>query len=135
MQRKVNVIRAHDFIRATEHGTIDFEHSVETLLEVVHAAARLEDFEILLDTRQAESNLTAHELWALVSVLGQHRDVFSRKTAVLCPEDRFQRVEFVVLCAQNRALNVQAFTSYEQAMEWLIAEAISDPGEPAEPTD
>jgi hypothetical protein len=34
---------------------------------------------------------------------------------------KFDRSRFFALCAENRGFNIQAFTSYEEAMEWLIA--------------
>jgi hypothetical protein len=41
---------------------------------------------------------------------------------VLCPLEKFDNARFFALCAENRGVNVHAFTSYEDAMEWLIAE-------------
>ena len=37
-------------------------------------------------------------------------------TTALRGQDRF-----LALCAENKGFNIQAFTSYEDAMEWLIA--------------
>lgn len=47
------------------------------------------------------------------------RKTFSCKTAVLCPAARFDNAAFFELCAHNRGLSVKAFTSFEDAMDWL----------------
>jgi hypothetical protein len=47
---------------------------------------------------------------------------FSPKTAVLCPRERFDYGEFFALCAESKGFEVRAFTSYEEAFEWLLAE-------------
>jgi hypothetical protein len=48
------------------------------------------------------------------------RNNFARRTAILCPLEKFDRSRFFALCAENRGFNIQVFTSYEEAMEWLI---------------
>jgi len=39
---------------------------------------------------------------------------------VLCPLEKFDHSRFFALCAENRGFSIRAFTSYEEAMEWLI---------------
>ena len=38
---------------------------------------------------------------------------------MLCPLDRFDRARFFALLAVSKGFDVEAFTSYEKAMEWL----------------
>ena len=40
-------------------------------------------------------------------------------TAVLCPMERFDRARFFALLADSKGFDVEAFTSYEEAMSWL----------------
>jgi hypothetical protein len=61
------------------------------------------------------------ELWFLAAELNKLNKDASRKIAVLCPLKEFDRAGFFALCAQNRGMQVQAFTSFEDAIEWLIA--------------
>lgn len=61
------------------------------------------------------------DLWYLAAELSNLHKAFSRKTAVLCPLEQFDHAGFFALCAQNRGLQVRAFTSFEDAIEWLIA--------------
>jgi hypothetical protein len=90
-------------------------------MDVASASASSAEYEILLDTRKAELEVSATDLWYLVAELGNFRKAFSRKTAVLCPLAPFDRAEFFALCAQNRGFHIRAFTSFESAIKWLIA--------------
>ena len=66
--------------------------------------------------------MSVTDLWYLAEALSTLRGAFNSKTAVLCPTERFDSAEFFALCAQNRGLRVQAFRSFEDAIEWFIAD-------------
>jgi hypothetical protein len=119
----IRIIHAHDFVRATAEGKLDFETSKKALIEVASATAHLVDYEILLDVRKAQSRMSVLDLWHLVAELGKLREAFSRKTAVLCPIEDFDDAAFFELCARNRGLRVRAFTSFEDAINWLSGTA------------
>ena len=121
MPTNIRIIHAHDFIKATPEGTLDRENSKKLLVEIAADSSKSGDHEILLDTRQAQSELSATDLWYLAAELISFRKALSRKTAVLCPRGRFDHAAFFALCAQNKGFRVQAFTSFEKAMEWLMA--------------
>ena len=108
MTTNIRVIRAHDFVRATEDGKIDFEKSKKLLREVAEVAATLTDYQIILDTRKAQGALSVTDLWYLAVELSNLGRAFHRKTAVLCPLERFDDAKFLELCAQNRGLQVNA---------------------------
>ena len=124
MPTDVRIIHAHDFIKATPEGQLDLAKSKKLLIEIASASAPLGEYEIVLDTRKAQSEMSATDLWYLAAELGNLREPFSRpvKTAILCPLIRFDLTEFFALCAQNRGFNVKAFTALEDAIEWLIAD-------------
>jgi hypothetical protein len=90
-------------------------------MEVAAAAAPLSGYGIILDDRKAQLAMSINDLYRLAVELSNFRDAFSRKTAVLCPLEHFDQVGFFALCAQNRGFPVKAFTSFEDAIEWLIA--------------
>jgi hypothetical protein len=115
----VKVIQAHEFVRARPGGVLNLEASERLLLDIAKTAEGLDPIEILIDTREAEGQLGAADLWFLADRLGRHRHAFSGKTAVLCPLDRFDRARFFALLAASKGFDVEAFTSYEKAMEWL----------------
>jgi hypothetical protein len=120
MPTDIRIIHAHEFVRATADGELDFETSKKALVEIALATAHLVDSEILLDTRKAKSRMSVTDLWYLAAGLSTLGKAFFRKTAVLCPVERFDYAEFFALCADNRGLRVQAFKSFEDAIDWLI---------------
>ncbi len=121
MATDIRIIHAQDFITATPEGRLDFEKSRKLLTEIASVSDPLVDYNIILDTRKANVEMSVTELWHLAAEISNLRKVFARKTAVLCPIHRFDDAAFFALCSQNRGLNIQAFASYEEAMEWLIA--------------
>ena len=127
MATDIRIIHAHDFIRATPEGRLDLEVSKKLLAEIATAALPLTGYEILLDTRRAHVAMSVTDLWYLATdfwyvaaELVNARGRFPGKTAVLCPLEEFDHASFFALCAQNQGLHVRAFTSFEDAIEWLI---------------
>jgi hypothetical protein len=124
MPANIRIIHVHDFIKATPEGKLDLEESKKLLVEIASASAALVDYDIVLDTRKAHSEMSHTDLWHLAAQLSDNfRKAFSRplKIAVLCPLERFDHAGFFALCAQNRGFQVSAFTSFADASEWLIA--------------
>jgi hypothetical protein len=121
MPATVRVIHWGDFIRARPDGNADIEQAEQLLKDIAQAGSGLQDFDILVDTRKVSGRLSVADLWSLAEKLVKFRQTFSRRTAILCPEERFDHVRFFALCAENRGFNVQAFASYEAAMEWLLS--------------
>ena len=125
MPANIRIIHAHEFIKATPEGQLNLEESRKLLIELASASAPMADYDIIVDTRKAQSKMSPNDLWALVADLSDNfRKAFSRnrKTAVLCPLERFDHAAFFGLCAQNKGFQVSAFTSLEDAYEWLIAD-------------
>jgi len=124
MPATIRIIHAQDFIKGIPEGQLDLEESKKLLMEIALASDPLVDYHVILDTRKAQSEMSATDLWHLAAELHHNfRKAFSRtqKMAVLCPLERFNHAEFFALCAQNRGFQVSAFTSFEDAMEWLTA--------------
>jgi hypothetical protein len=115
------VIHARLRSAAADEGVRSGE-SIRLLTEIANAAAGLKDHDVVLDVRRVEPGLGTTDLWTLAQKLAEFHNVFSRKTAVLCPLVRFDNTRFFALCAENRGLNIRAFTSYEGAMEWILAD-------------
>ena len=122
MPTNIRIIQSNDFIKATPEGQFDLEKSKKLLMEIATASVSLVDYEIILDTRKAHSKMSPTDLWYLAVELSNLRRAFSRRTAVLCPVERFDNAEFFALCAQNRGLQLSTFTSFEDAIEWLTAD-------------
>jgi hypothetical protein len=126
MPTTVRIIHATDFIKVTAEGELDVEESKRLLVEIA-SATDLADYEVILDTRKAHSSLSAADLWHFAAALGSVRETLPRKTAVLCPQKRFDHAVFFSLCAQCRGFKVHAFTAYEDAIDWLMLDG-PDPG-------
>jgi hypothetical protein len=122
MPAAVKVIRARDFIRAQADGSFLIEDSLRLLGDIAAAAAGLKEHDVVVDVRQADSPLSAADLWTLAQKLAEYRHVHLRKTAVLCPLERFDKARFFAMCAENQGYRIRAFTDYEAAMEWIISE-------------
>lgn len=122
MSNHVRVIHASDFLRARADGQVDRETGKELLAKVAAAAAPLEDYQVLIDIRDAVGRLTPEDLHELAGALVAHGPTFLRKTAVLCPRERFDNARFFSLLAASHGFTrVRAFLAYEDAMEWLLA--------------
>jgi len=121
MTATIRIIHAQDFMKVTPAGWLDRAQSMKLLLEVASDAAELTRFHVILDTREAQSGLSEIDLWFLASELSKHfRDRSqSTRVAVLCNKERFNQAEFFALCANNEGFNISAFTSFEDAHEWL----------------
>jgi hypothetical protein len=123
MSSIIRIIRAHDFVMATPKGRLDLDKFKQLLTEITTAASSLVDYEILVDTRKAQAVMSIADLFFLACELCKRPSgAFYRKTAVLCPLERFDHAGFFALCAENRGFQVKAFTSFEEAIEWLIAD-------------
>lgn len=85
MATDFRIIHAHDFLKATPEGRLDIEKSKQLLTKIAFAASHLVDYEIILDTRKAQTEMSITDLWYLAAELSNLREAFSRKTAVLCP--------------------------------------------------
>ena len=92
------------------------------LAQVAEAAAPLDEYDVMIDIRDVVGQLTPDEVCELAGFLEQFRSTFLRKTAVLCPRERFDNAKLFSLLAGSRGFrHVRAFLSYEDAMEWLLA--------------
>ena len=120
MPTNIRIIHAHEFFKATPDGQLNLDQAREILREISSAEGPSLDYDVILDVRRAESKLSTADLWNLAAELDNLRQAFSRKTAVLCPSERFDLAEFFALCAQNRGVRVKAFSSFEDAINWLV---------------
>ena len=120
MPTNVKVIHAGDLIRARPEGQAYLEDAEQLIRDIVAAGSGLDEFEVLIDTRRVSGTLSATDLWNLAEKLARYRSSFARRTAVLCPLEKFDHSRFFALCAENHGFSIRAFTSYEEAMEWLI---------------
>jgi hypothetical protein len=120
MPTNIKVFGAKDFLHVTPQGQVHLAKSLRVVEEIAAATANLDDFEVLIDVRRTKGALTPNELWTLAQQLLKHKRTFAHRTAILCPFEKFDRAEFFAMCAEQHGFNIQAFTSYQDAMEWLL---------------
>lgn len=120
MPADIRIIHAHEFIEATPEGELDLEKTKKVLLEIAAASAPSNNFDVLLDTRQTDSEMSVDDMWYLAAELHKSREAFAQKTAVLGPADRLDYAAFFALCAQQRGFDVRAFSSLGDAVAWLV---------------
>jgi hypothetical protein len=120
----IKVIKGSEFIRARADGKADMTRAKALLKAIATAGEGIEGFHVLVDTRRLMRGtaLTASELWQLADQLVHYRNTFAHKTAIVCPKERFGRSAFFALCAQNKGFNIQAFTDYGDAIDWLLGD-------------
>ncbi|MBW8015179.1 MAG: hypothetical protein FVQ82_03260 [Planctomycetes bacterium] len=120
------VISGKDFIKAKPTGQIDLQESKKVLASIASITKPPADYEILLDIRDVNHNGNAKklinhfEILEFVKELVRNRSAFRNKIAVLSRDGRqLDNSRFMELCATNRGLNVKAFTSLEDSIQWL----------------
>ena len=120
MPTNVKIIHARDFIRATPGGVLDLQTSERLLLDIAEASSQLPGVDLLLDTRNSMTLLSTSDLWELAQKVSSAGAKSLRRTAVLCPAERFDHARFFSMCAERHGFEIRAFLDYEHAMEWLV---------------
>jgi uncharacterized protein YfeS len=123
MPTDIRIIQAHDYLKVTPEGKLDLKASKELLMEIASSMGYLAEYEILVDTRKAQTEMSESDLSYLASDLINFDQTFHQKTALLCPAERINRAKFFALFAQNQGYRVEAFDSFEEAIGWLISNA------------
>ena len=130
MATKIKIIAAGDFLEVTPEGTIDLDTSRKLLVEIAKAENNPVDYELFVDFRETQSFLTILDVYKLAAELCNFGNTFHRKVALLVHSGiNFERASFFETCSHNRGFSVNAFTDYETAMRWILAEEDSPTSE------
>ena len=121
------IISAKDFVKAHPTGELNLEQSKQVLRELASIAQPPADYEILLDIREVNEYSTEKfnytHLYELVGVLVENRQSFRNKLAILARDDeQLDKARFLELCASNRGFLIEVFTTFEDAIGWLVQE-------------
>ena len=120
MPATVRIIHATDFIKATAEGELDLEESKRLLVEIA-SATDLADCEVILDTREAHSTLSAADLWHFAAASAafvrpflerppffvHKNDLITQRSSRLPPEQRFQSPCIHVLRGRHGLADVE----------------------------
>jgi len=122
MATKIKIINAGDFVEVTAEGIVNITTSRKLLADIAKAEIEPVDYELLIDFRNTQINLSIVDMYQLASELYQHGDTFRRKVALLVlPGVNFDRASFFETAAHNRGYSVDAFTDYEKAIHWILS--------------
>lgn len=123
MATKIKIITANDFLEVTPEGIINISTSRKLLAEIARIENLPVDYELFVDFRKSQSNLSITEIYQLAAELFQHGEIFRRKVALLVlPGHNFDRAKFFETCTHNRGYSINAFTDYEKAMHWILSD-------------
>jgi hypothetical protein len=117
MNRGIEVTREDGFVRVTAQGKHTVGQARESLREIASAAGT--GTGLLLDVREAASFLSLTDVRALAEEFADIGLGVGRKTAIVSSADRFDNVHFFAVSARSMGLDVQAFSSFDEACEWL----------------
>lgn len=121
MATKIKIITARDFIEITADGIINITTSRQLLADIAKAEHNHADYELLVDFRDTQSQLSITDVYQLAAELCKYGDTFHRKVAlVVTPGLNFNQASFFETCSQNRGFAVNTYTDYEEAIRWIL---------------
>jgi hypothetical protein len=120
MPVNIKVIRPKDFVKTTVTGVLDFAVSKQALLDIASQVEQPGKYEILLDTREAESVLSVVDIFELGQALADHRSLRLSKIALLTSMNDAKQAGFLEIVSANQGVRVRVFTDFEQAITWLV---------------
>ncbi|OGV70561.1 MAG: hypothetical protein A2283_08830 [Lentisphaerae bacterium RIFOXYA12_FULL_48_11] len=123
MATKIKIVTAKDFLEVTPDGIINLATSKQLLIDIAKADTPPADYELFVDFRDTQSDLSITDVYMLAGELFKHGMTFRRKVALLVvPGINFDRAHFFETCSQNQGFSVNAFTDYEKAMRWILSD-------------
>jgi len=122
MATKIKIVTTGDFLEVTPEGIIDVTTSRQLLVDIAKAEHQPVDYDLLIDFRDTQWQMSTIDVYELASELCQHGDTFRRKVAVLVhPGVNFDPATFLETCSHNRGFFVDAFTDFETAIRWFLS--------------
>jgi hypothetical protein len=126
MNNRIRIFEFKHLIVMTAHGKLDLVASKAALKSLVAAPGFDAIYEVLLDLRDVECDMSADDIHELVTHMAWHIPVLfdDHRIAVLvkkhAPGDLvFNHAQFLDLCAQNNGFNIRAHEDYDHAIQWL----------------
>lgn len=124
MPVNVKVIHTKDFIKTTVTGVLDFTLSRQALLDIASEIEHPGEYEILVDTREAEIGLSVVDIVELGKALAVHPSLSRSKIAILTPMSDVKQAEFLETVSVNRGARVRVFTDFEESITWLVMQEV-----------
>ena len=124
MPYNIRIIPGREFIKLDAEGHLDLEMSRKVLSDVIWTCLRSRMARVLIDVREATSDMTAAHLCKLADVCREisAQDQDDDRIAILSrPKDEFDRAAFLAAKAESAGWNVAAFQEFEKAFDWLMS--------------
>jgi hypothetical protein len=124
MPISIKFYKDQDYIQKTETGEIDCDRAINTIYELSAAAQFHKDYSILMDVRDATSQLSSMgDLLKLSTEFAEYKNVFTNKIAMLLPDiqERVDRANRFKACMVVNGFKFEYFTDYDAAIGWLSA--------------
>jgi hypothetical protein len=122
MATKIKISTTGDFLEIIPEGIIDITTSKQLLVDIAQSEHYAMDYDLLIDFRDTQWQMSKIDVYQLASELYQHGDTFRRKVAVLVhPGINFDLAAFLETCSHNRGFLIDAFTDFECAMHWVLS--------------
>src|SRR5271157_1354869 len=102
MPVNVKVINTKDFIKTTATGVLDFAASKQAILDIASQIKQPGEYEVLVDTREAEAILSIIDLYDLAEALANHPSLRLSKISLLAPKKGADDAGFLETVASNR---------------------------------
>ena len=122
MAVNITIIRPKDFIRTKVDGTLSLDASRKLLVSIASLIEEKSDYHVLIDTREAQVALSTADLFELGVAIASLPAIAHSMTAILARLNEEERARFLELVAQNRGARVRVFTSFEEAITWILEE-------------
>jgi hypothetical protein len=116
----IKVIQTKDFIKTTVTGVLNFEISKQALLGIASQIEQPGEYEILVDTREAETILSVIDIIQLGEALAAHPSLNRSKIAFLTSMNDAKQAGFLETVTVNRFIRAKVFTEFEEAITWLV---------------
>lgn len=126
MDIKHRVFHCEQLIKTTVDGIFSYEESREMLHRLATDPKFPDPYDVLIDLHNAPCQLTYVDVFHLVREMESHRSAFRSKVAVVVSDPAFDAATFMELCAENRGLQVRAFTDVARAEAWLAETHTAD---------
>jgi hypothetical protein len=134
MPMELQIIRAQEFIRLGARERFDLKASKAALALLAGACCKRGIHQALLDLRAVQPKpkpvFSPNDLVTLVNTFREVGFTHKQRLAVLYGSDPHHRARLFAFIAKLRGWKVQAFDSFEQAVNWL-----SEGGEPQVETE
>lgn len=120
MKAEIKFIKTRDFLQTTASGELSLSESKKVLRQIAELNQPDDLHDMLIDIRETVSVLTLSDIYELVSEVGNHRQSFRKKIAILLGSHHdIDKARFLEMCAQNRGYRVNIFHDFEEAVCWL----------------